>query len=346
MATSYFCTNSSGSFSAADGSDPTAGNSANDGTGRYMRVGWPATGLHLPLGSSRGLALDNSPLTWVTPAIAPPADFWTHLQLWRAYSASYDQAFLKFYDASGVARLMVVSTTTGLEIVTRNAAGTVAILATSTSQIPTYSVSELNVHLNYATSGGVTLYGPLGGVLISYTGNVTTDGVTSIVRVGFGVPGGSGGFDGNLSEINIQDTDTRNCGVLSMPITGAGVVNSFDGGSYTDVNSAGYDDTHYLTSLTAGEQFLGLTAPVVPSGSWAVAGVSLAMRAQVSASGGPQHSQLLLRTNDGVTHVGGTLAPGPYFGNFAEMHAVNPSTGVPWTVSELSGVQIGCQSAA
>lgn len=336
MTNVYFIGGEPASFAVADGSSPSL---ATTGDSRAWRSAWARIAIY-----AGGSGLDGSNCDMMTPFLPLPPSFWVHAQVWTSRGGG---ALCKLYDAAGKARIILYGNSPGggVAIYKINAAGTVTQLAPALVGFPFESLVELNLAVTYATSGGITLYGPGGAVWATYAGDVTTDGVTSLSKVGFSGYNNYGPNTG-WSEILVQDTDTRGAGVLSLPITGAGATNSFDSGSYTSVNGAAINDAAFLTSLSAGELFLGATSAAIPSGSWAVTGLAQTARLSVGTGGGPQHASFVLRTNDGANNTGATITPGPFFDNARQVLTINPHTGVAFTTADLVGLQLGIASAA
>lgn len=278
----------------------------------------------------------------MTPALPLSNDFWVHSYLW-ATVANDARPYLGLFDAAGVLRLYLMATSgTTSGLYTRNAAGVSTPLGYFT--LGGNTLNSLDLHVNYAAAGRITLYGNGGAVLIDYIGDVTTDGVTSLSKIGW-QDGPNNGFE--WSEFLVQSGDTRNAGVLAIPITGAGAVNTCDAGTYASVNSVGRDDTNFLQSLSVGETFLGTTGPVIPAGTWSVAGVAHAIRAAAGTGGGPQHVAPVKRIG-GTNYTGSAISLGPILDNHLVLTSINPATTGPFSVSDITGgnLQIGIVTSA
>lgn len=143
-----------------------------------------------------------------------------------------------------------------------------------------------------------------------------------------------------VSSLMVMDEDTRNYEFFQRNTNANGDETAWSG-TYTDVTKSGIDDSTLIISNTPGqiETYQKNALPPQYADS-VVAAVVLATRARSSDVG-----------IDGVARIGGVNyvhapeAPvltvfGPHMINFA----VNPATGLPWSISAINSAQFGVKS--
>ena len=178
-------------------------------------------------------------------------------------------------DASGVLRLQLqpvncaVSSPWMLQKV--SAAGVTTTLATSgTGLSDSPSIPDkIDWQVNYATAGGAALY-INGNQVLTYTGDVTTDGATTLATADFG------GLDGPIwawSEVIIATTDTRMMALASLPPAAAGATSHWTG-SDANLKGIAYSNRSGINTATAGAVQQLTTATALPAGAWSVIGSS------------------------------------------------------------------------
>jgi hypothetical protein len=282
-----------------------------------------------------------------TPFFTATSSFWLHGLFSNAGSivngTSNNFTLVSAQDSSGIVRIAIMGTgTTGqLKAVTCNSSGTLTTLFTTTAGAYITAAAgtplAIDVFINYAVSGQVTLY--QNGAIIGDTGpgvNVTTNSVTALSQACYSLPNsGAGGFGGAWSECLIQDTSTLGCGVLTLPPVAAGNTQSWTPNTVANVNPITINDTNFVstTSANALSEWTVSTASL-PAGSWTISAVVQAARVLVGTTG-PQHFEWLVRTSDGSDHVTGSVAPLTSFSNFTNIWPTNPHTSAAWNAGEL-----------
>lgn len=154
------------------------------------------------------------------------SNFWTTARLYASTaSASTIQRFIRFVDSAGVVRLRVRTIATGypstIVIETVNAVGTTTTLATSVGALGTSTPTipdKIDIYVNYAVAGTFTVY--CNGVqIVTYSGDITTNGQTALAFVDFGIPASTNGFGSVYviwSEIIVATRDTRNMSLITQ----------------------------------------------------------------------------------------------------------------------------------
>jgi hypothetical protein len=199
-------------------------------------------------------------------------------------------------------------------------------------------MQKWDIYVNYSPSGSIAAWID-GDQLCAWSGDPTTDGVTTLTGFELTAQG--------FSEILWSTNDTRGIlGVFTLVPTAAGNSDNWTQGSVADINETAVNDGTVNASNTAG-QLQQYTTPALPVTQGTVQSVMLSARA-IATAGGPQHLDLILRTNN-VNTSSGLYAPAAGFANLPPtIWQTNPVTGLPWTLSDLNSppFNIGIQSAA
>lgn len=158
--------------------------------------------------------------------------FWTSARFWCngvQSNPSFGWTWIRWLDASGIVRLKILTantTNSSMGIYTVNAAGTSTQLGSNTASGISISPGvpdKIDVFINYAVAGQITLY-INGTPLFNFTGDVTTDGITSLASVDFGMACASAASgllqSNNWSEQIVATRDTRNMSLVTQaPLT-------------------------------------------------------------------------------------------------------------------------------
>jgi hypothetical protein len=266
------------------------------------------------------------------------SSFWVHFQDGTGITTTGANCnFVSLADSGGVGRLFLRGTGAAeqLKLSTRNAAGTYVDLVTSATGLWAPSVVfSFDMQVSYSATGFVNLY--INGVLVlTYSGNVTTDSATSLSYLYLASPQVAGG--NTMSEVIVADSDTRAMGLWLLNSSVAGNAQTFSG-TGSNVNKSVINDLLYISAASAGliEQFKtgGLA---LPGGTYTVATVKMSSRALVGTSG-PQNLEYVTRVGS-TDYVGGSW--GPPVGSFGNdlanyMQPTNPATSAPWATSDLT----------
>lgn len=198
--------------------------------------------------------------------------------------------------------------------------------------------------INYGLSATVNAYVD-GGLILTYTGDVTLPGVSNfdclILADGSNMAGQNVWF---LSEIIVANEDTRGfVGLVTMALTGAGTTDQWTG-LYSDINGITLSDANpNFTNTPNQNQQYNITD--LPAGTFAIRAVKIAAR---SASGvGSGVSRLALGYNSGGTvAVGAAQSVPPGYTTFEQLDAINPVTGIAFQQSEMNPLQLNMRSIA
>ncbi len=296
-----------------------------------------------------GTAGDPSFNRIVTPVFANQASIWIHAETGETtdlITRSGDHALCVF-GSDGVCRFVIRGTGSysQVKLSKRTSAAVYTDLVTCSAGWPLLLATKFDLFLNYAVSGSVTLYSN-GVPLCTYTGDVTTDGVTAVNQVYFASPNNPS-FAGPVywSEIIIATTDTRDMNLFTCAPQANGTTQNWTGAA-SDVNEVTINDATSISTTSTGTVG-NFTCPSLPAGSFTVPAVIQSARIQGIAG-----SITNFRFNSRPAGAGSdfdTTADIPVtgvFGNYPNsIITTNPNTSGAWTTSALgAGVNFGIKS--
>lgn len=280
------------------------------------------------------------------PPFTPVGSLWAHCQYGGVSTApsTLNATLMRVLDGSGIARIAIRTTASGqLKIDKRNAAGTFTNLVTSAVNImPVKAIPyQVDLYVNYAVSGQVTLY--IDGIVVADTGagvDVTTDGVTTLGQVDYGCICTS--FVG-ITECLVRDgaTSTLYASVLTLPPVAAGNTQSWLPNTVANINENTLVSDATLVATSSNNALSQWTvATALPFGQWTISSVVECARVSRGATG-PQHFEWLVRTSAGTDHVTGSVLPTTTFANYFNVWPQNPNTVAAWAAGELinSGIE-------
>jgi hypothetical protein len=286
---------------------------------------------------------------FATPVFQANSQFWIHAQYCNANGActlnytDTNAQLLRIFDTAGNPAIVVLGTGVAgqLSIASRTAAGAFTTLTTCSSAFGA-SLTQLDLFVNYANSGEVTLYNNSVGVC-DYTGNVTNgDGATTLNKVEFA--GANGAWAGAWSEVIVAKTDTRAMARFTVNTLANGNANGFSGANICSSiwNSISFNDANYGYSGANNILQECTINNSLPPGQYNVLALVMSARALVGATG-PQHFSFLTRVG-GVDHASAAFAPTTTFSNVQNyIQTVNPATSEAWAVTDFqaTGFNIG-----
>jgi hypothetical protein len=282
---------------------------------------------------------------WVGSFSSAQSSFWLAARMYLSNNnnSTANVETIAFTDSAG-ARRLVIRTGTGTNpfaLVKRNASNTNTALVTL-SVSPSVSLVRWDIQVNYGTSGSINIY--MDGALVgSYTGDVTTDSVTSLS--GFVLGGTSTSATNALwSEVIVSDSDTRGLSLVTLTPSANGNAFTWDSGSYTSINETTLDDSSVMSSGTSGElaQFTVNSSGI--TGNPAIKAVAITARGAKGGTG-PQNVKMNVRTS-GIDYMSSAIALPAALNRVQGVFATNPGTSGPWAYTDLTatGFNIGIES--
>lgn len=295
-----------------------------------------------------GTTVDPPINRFTTPPFAPNSALWIHAQFCidncgNINTVSSSQ-MLRLMDSLGNPTLVIRGTGTPaqLKISSRTAGGTFTDLVTCSSAA-NQSLTQVDLFVNYGTSGEVALYKNSVKVC-GYTGNVTNgDGATTLTQAEFS----SAGYISLWSEIIIATTDTRAMARFTANTVANGNTTGFSGSNICSSiwNATAFNDANFGYSGAANILHECTIKNTIPPGSYNVLGLVMSARALVGSSG-PLHFDFVTRVN-GTDYFSPDFAPTASFSNFTNyLQIINPATGNPWSISDFqaAGFNVGEQT--
>jgi hypothetical protein len=256
--------------------------------------------------------------------------------------------FFGFCDSSGIERIAVIqnynsainSLTNQYDVLKVDATGNTTLLFTSISGFSSApSVPDkVDFFFNYSTTGTLTMY--INGAQVgTYSGDITTNGITQLAGTYQGTASTSSGNTYGYSECILADGDTRDLSVVTCAATGAGSTDQWTG-TYTNVNSTTVNDSVFDTTTTSGNVQL-YTMSGITTGNFDI--LTLVTNIRATQGAGSLSQIALAQEISGTQHVTSSKNFPTSFGPVQFIQELNPATGQPWTQSDVnaSGFQSG-----
>lgn len=290
---------------------------------------------------------------WVSPPFTPLTDFWFHSQVVFEHHETFDENNLMgFGSADNVWRLAIQGTGNDgqFKLVKRDNAGALTTLATSDTGLlgaVTFTIKQLDIHIDYNTSGSVEVYfNGSNTPIMSYAGDVTTNSATSLNQFFMGTH-----LEGSIdawSEIIVSDLNTRSMSLLSRPPVAPGNTQDWTG-SVSDINEDSLDVTTFITTPNNNDLSEWTTSEndVIPVGSWDVQAVIESVDLNIG-SVGPQNFEFVIRPATGSSDYFSSSIPGSAsFDKYSYIWQQNPGTSSAWNLSDIdTGYNIGLKAIA
>lgn len=327
----------------------------SDTTVGRFRAGYARCALQSanPVAASRSAPSPNQVLGrgWRIPSSygIVAGNFWFTARIYNGPSDTVGGSgqFWNALSAGDVCRLQLrrpgnfsFSGTPTFDLIKVDAAGNSTFLATSTGALVTNAVTKIDINLNYSTNGFFRLYAD-GDLILSYTGDVTTDGVTALTGIDLGSWSTANNGYTDWSEVIWDTTDTRSMGLVTVAPTGAGSLQQWTG-TFSDVTQITNNDLSFNSAGSAGlEQLYNNNS--LPTGEFSI--VDFTSTARAATSGTPAHYDFELVTH-AATYDSPNQAPISSLSLQYYFWTTNPNTGLPWTISEINVLQQGMKSVA
>lgn len=296
---------------------------------------------------------------FATPGFTQTAAIWVHALFCQASNVgeycgygslnatSSNQQLLRVIDSAGNPTLILRGTGTAgqLKISSRTASGTFTDLVTCANAFAAYGATQLDLYINYGTSGQVTLYTNSNQVC-SYSGNLTNgDGAAQLDGVEFAAADAS--YYGFWFGVIIATSDTRAMSLFTLAPNGNGNATQWTGSNPCTaiLNATTINGSNYVYTGSNNQIEECTVRNSIPPGIYAVPAVVMSMSGLVGASG-PQHFAFLTRIGT-TDYASGSFSPTNSLGNIGNyIQTQNPATGNPWSVTDLtaSGFNIGLES--
>jgi hypothetical protein len=316
------------------------------GAGNF-RAGWARAALYCPndIGTLGWYRIDS---IWGI-AVSSPSWF-TFRWGWGGAGAFKPGTIFSFNSADDVQRIGIQYSGGAYGfgyLFKADAAGHKTSLADFTAIIPGTSPegpAKIDMFLDYSASGAFACYGN-GQPICAFSGDLTTDGVTTLQGADLGGPNSlfSGAYSAWFSEVIWADSDTRSWGLAMQAPNRVGNADTWTGG-LTDINEIVLNDGTFIYTGTD-DQIEEFGVNMLPPGNWQVIANTVAMRPLVGFTG-PQNVATVTRSHS-IDSAATPVHPNNSFTEGIEtIMPINPATGNPWLPSELNdpGYNIGVES--
>jgi hypothetical protein len=234
---------------------------------------------------------------------------------------------LSYADSSNIERLRLAPVSSNVyQVLKVDASGTTTQLGSNFNLTFSGGVDKLDTNIVYNASGLFALY--LNGVLVfSYSGDVTTNSVTSLSYVRLGCPASSP-FT-TWSECIVADTDTRSMSLQTLAPVANGNTHNFDTGSpaASNVNEITLNDATLDGSTTAG-QIDEYTIPAIVGGTLPIVAVGVSARMQCGTTG-PQHADIVVRSGS-TDYLSSNMNLTLTWSDYQNWWMTDPNTSAPW----------------
>jgi len=279
-----------------------------------------------------------------TNPFTPSSSFWFSAQYYEgSLSNQANYPWLVFYDA-GTARLGLRATGVAQQVMltTRTAANTLVNLVIATGSIcANGDRCKLDVKVVYAVAGSVEVYSN-GLLILSYSGDITTDGATTLDQVGVANHSSGGPFT-YWSELIVANEDTRSYRLFSSVPQAAGTPQEWAGALAGNINELTINDANFNSTVTANQRS-NWTLQALPAGTQAIVNVSTCARMS-RGTGGPQKFRHSLESGGNQYDNGADITPNTSFGdNCYNWGPTSPATAGAWTPAEFATMETGVLS--
>lgn len=277
--------------------------------------------------------------------------FWFGAAVWAQGNSANTplSALLNFWDASVITRLRIRPTSSAVwpaqsyVVEKLDSAGAATQLGGSFNLVtPVNGLGRIDVHINYATSGLFEIWINGSVLAFTYSGDVTTNGVTALA--GHDLRTSQTSQQIRWSQIVISDSDTRSMSLQTTPPVANGNTHSFDTGTpaAANVNEVTMSDLAFDGSSTAGQidQYT-ITSTIAGTGLSVLAfAVSARLKAGFS---GPTKMDLGVRSG-GADYWSADVVPQLSFQNgYSSIWNTDPATSAAWAALPSN---IGLKSVA
>ena len=274
-------------------------------------------------------------------AFTPVTSCWLSGQIVHESTQSGGHLFGLMYSGTGSSGLYIGGGTPYQQLTLVKWDGTTStLLAAETGTSFVFGILlKIDIQIiNYGASATVNVW--VDGVLvITYTGDVTVSGVTSLDTVVLSSDAGGSAY---ASEIIVADQDTRTLRLATLAPAGAGTTDAWTG-AYTDVNEVVLNDATsvYTNATSQDEEF---TLSTLPAGAVSIVALKAGARCSATAGSTPTNIAVGIRSG-GTTSAGTPVGQTTAWTENERLMGVNPVTGLAWTQSAVNALQINLRSS-
>ena len=317
-----------------------------DTTAGRFRAGYARYGINFNTnGVGNGAPFNTNYMRAILPT--PTTQFWFTGRVYAITGPSSGAAGLRIRDVNGLERLRIANTSTGTggpySVNTVNTVGTAVSLGNTLggfSSSPTVA-DKLDVFINYVATATVNLVIYINGTLVfTYTGDITTNGITALSMIDMGAFTYVTGFGGGTplavwSEVIVSTVDTRALNLITQAASANGNTHNWDSGTASNIanNDMTVGDATPNYSLTAGQIQEYTVTPGLPAGNFSIVSVAHKFRG-VTGVVGPSKVDDMIRVG-GTDYASSDITMAPGYLTYVNFWNLNPNTGVAWSTADI-----------
>jgi len=282
-----------------------------------------------------------------TPAFSAQSNLWFHAEIKQDSGSSSSPTLVRlfeFLDSGGIAQIRLTGswlTNGGDGVWQMEHWNGTSWTALGSCNAAASSLQTLDIHIvSNTSSGSVNLY--MSGTL-RITAPVNLSTLTGITKVRSW--GATRGIQVTISysQFILATVSTIGMRVGTIYMSGQGATHTFDTGGYANVDELAYSDADFDQSGTAGQVELFTGTSVFNMTGYTPRAIALTARAKTDGTA-PTKFRFQLRCG-GVTYDNGAdLSLDFGYGNFCAVWETNPATGLPFTSTDIAGLQFGLKS--
>lgn len=322
---------------------PTIGQLTVDTTAGHFRSGWARCGLNMP--NSTASPGKSAPFTGGALTSA-----WLSFEFHLNVNMNTAGQLMCGFGLSGTNKWLGIGTdtTSNIKVALSKYDGTTRtqLQAEGGTSLAAAVMNRFDMQVtNYGATATVNVY-LNGSLIISFSGDTTVSGMTNFDSVFIMFQSSANANAAVYSEIFVADSDTRAVlGLQTLALTGAGTTNAWTNNTFTNINAISFTDNTPASSNTAAQdQQYTVTTPT-PS-AYSVIAVSISARLARPATATPTQVKLGYGNGAGGSFgTGAAKTPGVGYSLFEQIDAINPTTGIAWTQSDLASLQLDLESA-
>lgn len=277
------------------------------------------------------------------PDFAPITEVHTSFYHYVNVAASTIANFFLVKKATGDLNIGRINVTSKKCLIQVWRSGAWVTLATSTVDLINGLVSRFDISAKYAAVDGFVEVWMNGVLLVSYTGNTSSDNGPDVSRVSYG---GANTYTVSMSAFIISTESTKTLTLVERRPSGNGALAEWTG-SYADIDEITASDTDFITP-TALNQISTFTFPALPAplAGYEVQAVVQSARGQLGGASPTSFESVARVSGTNYEQAIGSPIPSTFGGGLQSIWSVNPATGLTWTQAEVEAAQFGYKATA
>jgi hypothetical protein len=325
-----------------------AGGEDIDFTGSYS-LNTASTALRRVDFSRCALVVTSNGSTAISNPTTPFSSAWVSMQMYNTGWGTHSAVFLGlgiFNSATGswIGIGNDASTANKINIVKWNGTTKTRLAAETIASLSTSVLFKIDFELiNYGVNGTFRVY-VNGTLAVEYTGDISSNGDTTLDSVNCLCESSANGPRLNISEVIIADEDTRLLSLKTLAPNAAGDINEWTG-AYTAIDEVTLSDADVIHTDQFDKDFqCNLTG--MPTGDFIVKAVKTSTRAADGIGGIGLKSGIKTNATEhepGV-HLGSTVELDGSWQLIERLYQQNPITSNRFTPAEIDALQLAYQS--